>query len=232
MSDRPVASGFSGVVPVFPLPDLVFFPDALLPLHIFEPRYLAMVRQARAGDGLLVVATLLPGWERDADGAPAFHPVATLGRMVHVVDRPDGLLDILLHGLERVTLDEEFTDRPYRSARARALPDLPLPFDRPDFDERVRRLFLTFEYAAHLRGRSDTTLLATFGEDESSARETVIHTVCQNLDVPVIQKLRALEASGPLTRAQMAGAWLATGLDAALRASGLPRLKAEPGEMN
>jgi len=232
MSDRSAAAGFSGVVPVFPLPDLVFFPDALLPLHIFEPRYLAMVREARAGEGLLVVATLLPGWERDPGGAPAFHPVATVGRLVHVLDRPDGRIDILLHGLERVSLEEEFTDRPYRLARARALRDVPLPDDRPDIDDRVRRLFLTYEYTAHLAGRGGTTLLATFGDDESAARETVIHTVCQNLSVPVIHKLRALEASGPLARCEMAEAWLRTELDATLAARGLPRLQAGPGELN
>ncbi len=232
MSERPAASGFSGVVPVFPLPELVFFPDALLPLHIFEPRYLAMVREARAGDGRLVVATLLPGWEGDEGGAPAFHPVATVGRMVHVIDRPDGLLDILLHGGERVSLEEEFTDRPYRSVHARALPDLPLPADRPDFDERVRRMFLTYEYTAHLAGRGGTTLLATSGDDESAARETVIHTVCQNLEVPVVAKLRALEASGPLARAEMVEAWLRMKLDAALAGRDLPRLSAGPGEQN
>src|SRR5262245_15723445 len=65
-----------GTVPVFPLPDLVFFPHASLPLHIFEPRYREMTDDALKGDRLIAMALLKPGWERGYDGSPDIFPLA------------------------------------------------------------------------------------------------------------------------------------------------------------
>ena len=229
MRDRLKDSGFSGTVPVFPLPHVVFFPDALLPLHVFEPRYRAMVEAARAGEGLLAVATLLPGWEKDYEGAPAFHPLATVGRMVRIHDRDDGRFDILLLGLERVRLEEEYGAHPWRVAHARTVPDEALPDDDPELDESVRRMLVAYEYALQLTQRSGGPLAA---EGNAVTRETAIHTVCQNLDVPAFQRLRALEATGPAERVPMARAWLAERLDVALVDRNLPRLALDPGETN
>ena len=229
MRDRLVESGFSGLVPVFPLPQTVFFPDALLALHVFEPRYRAMVAAARVGEGLIAVATLLPGWEKDYEGAPAFHPLATVGRLVRVHDREDGRHDILLLGLERVRLEEEYGELPYRMARARTVPDEAPPADDPEFDESVRRLLLSYEYALQLTRQSGGPMAATGDE---VTREAAIHTVCQNLEVPAFQRLRALEAAGPAERVPMARAWLAERLDVALAERRLPRLALEAGERN
>jgi ATP-dependent Lon protease len=229
MRDRLADAGFSGTVPVFPLPDVVLFPDALLPLHVFEPRYRAMVAAARGGEGLIAVATLLPGWEKDYEGAPAFHPLATVGRIVRIHDREDGRSDLLLLGLERARLEEEFAAHPFRTARAAPVPDAALPADDPEFDEAVRRLLVAYEYELQLSQRSGGPLAASGG---GITRETAIHTVCQNLQVPAFQRLRALEAAGPADRVPMARAWLGERLDLALAERGLPRLALVRGEEN
>lgn len=229
MRDRLADSGFSGTVPVFPLPHVVFFPDALLPLHVFEPRYRAMVAAARAGEGLIAVATLLPGWEKDYEGAPAFHPLATVGRLIAIHDHPDGRSDILLLGLERARLEEEYAAQPWRLARARTVPDTALPADDPELDESVRRLLVAYEYARHLTPSGEDPTAAA---DDEMSRERVIHTVCQNLQVPAFQRLRALEATGPAERVPMARAWLAERLDLALAENRLPRLALVGGETN
>ena len=65
----------SGLVPVFPLPDVVFFPGTVLPLHIFEPRYRSMVRDAVAGEGLIAMALLRPQWEQALTTHPPIHTV-------------------------------------------------------------------------------------------------------------------------------------------------------------
>ena len=52
-------------VPIFPLPNVVFFPRVVLPLHVFEPRYLQMTEDALAGEKLLAGALLRPGFEKD-----------------------------------------------------------------------------------------------------------------------------------------------------------------------
>ncbi|HLF93059.1 MAG TPA: LON peptidase substrate-binding domain-containing protein, partial [Planctomycetota bacterium] len=54
---------FSGKVPIFPLHNVVLFPNAFLPLHIFEPRYREMTAGALEGEGLIAMAAFQPGWE-------------------------------------------------------------------------------------------------------------------------------------------------------------------------
>ena len=68
------ADDFSGVVRLFPLPNVVLFPHVMQPLQIFEPRYLELLDDALADDGLLAMALLEPGWESDYDGRP---PIAS-----------------------------------------------------------------------------------------------------------------------------------------------------------
>ena len=66
-------------VPIFPLPNVVLFPSALLPLHIFEPRYRAMVVDALEGERLIGMVMLQPGWEADYDRAPRVYRVGCAG---------------------------------------------------------------------------------------------------------------------------------------------------------
>ena len=229
MRDRLAEAKFSGVVPVFPLPTTVFFPGVALPLHVFEPRYRALVEDAAQGEGLIAIATLLPGWEKDYEGAPAFHPLATVGRLGPVATLPDGRSNILLYGLERARLEEEFTDRPYRRAHARVEPEAPVDEADPELADLKHRLLVTYAYFLQLVRRTDSPI--TLADDEVSF-EAAVHTLCQGLDVPVVSKLRALEAAGPAQRAPMARAWLAEKLDDALRERGLPALVGAECESN
>ncbi len=116
---------FSGVVPLFPLPDVVLFPHALLPLHIFEPRYRAMTADALGGERLLGMALLKPGWEKDYFGDPDVHEVAGMGRVVQETRHADGRFDVLLHGVARIRILEVVSRRPYRSARVEVLRERP-----------------------------------------------------------------------------------------------------------
>ncbi len=112
-------------VPVFPLPDVVLFPHARVPLRVFEPRYRALVRDALAGERLLAVALLKPGWERDYHGSPDFYPLACLARFENVRWRDDDGYDLQVLGLARVRLGVRVREHPYRVARAIALPEEP-----------------------------------------------------------------------------------------------------------
>ena len=73
-----VAEKFSGIVRLFPLPNLVVFPHVMQPLHIFEPRYRAMLEEALDEDGLIAMAVLAPGWEKDYEGRPPMRSNACL----------------------------------------------------------------------------------------------------------------------------------------------------------
>ena len=117
---------FPGTARLFPLPNLVFFPHVMQPLHIFEPRYRQMTADALAGDRRIALVLPRPGWEADYAGKPAIHPVACLGHVVADQRLQDGRYNLLLRGLSRLRLVEELPEpMPYRVARAELLADVP-----------------------------------------------------------------------------------------------------------
>ena len=76
--DKAALEDFGGTARLFPLPNLVFFPHALQPLHIFEPRYRQMTADALAGDKLIALVLLQSGWENQYEQKPTVHSVALL----------------------------------------------------------------------------------------------------------------------------------------------------------
>ncbi|HEY2406272.1 MAG TPA: LON peptidase substrate-binding domain-containing protein [Polyangiaceae bacterium] len=112
------------VLPFFPLPDAVLIPGALLPLHVFEPRYREMAHHVLAGDRLLAVARLRPGFELDYQGRPPVYEVCGVGEVVDDTRRSDGRYDIVLKGLARVRIADELPPlQTYRTMRAELLGD-------------------------------------------------------------------------------------------------------------
>ncbi len=103
-------------VPLFPLPNVVLLPNAVLPLHIFEPRYREMTRDALAGDKVIAMALLKPGWESDYHGRPPIDPVVCVGRILSHEMLEDGRFNFLLQGMSRARVIREIGDRPYRMA--------------------------------------------------------------------------------------------------------------------
>src|SRR5918995_3498649 len=95
------------IVPIFPLPDVTFFPRTLLPLHVFEARYRAMVIDVLERDRRLAVVKLRPGYEASYEGKPAVHPVAGLGEIVSCERLATGRYNILLQGECRALIEHE-----------------------------------------------------------------------------------------------------------------------------
>lgn len=116
--------------PLFPLSNVVFFPHTFLSLHVFEPRYRAMVADALGGERLIVV--VLAREERPPGRSPDIYPIGSVGR-IEVAERlPDGRFHIVLRGLSRVAVGD-LCEQPadYYSAalklRGEMLPDLQDP---------------------------------------------------------------------------------------------------------
>ncbi len=115
---------FCGTVRLFPLPNLVLFPHVVQPLHVFEPRYCDLVAEALAGDRLIAMATLSPGWESQYEGSPPISPHACLGRVLLHHGLGNGSHNILLAGVSRIEILAELdTPKAFRNARAILLPD-------------------------------------------------------------------------------------------------------------
>lgn len=112
-------------VPVMTLPNVVFFPQALMPLHIFEPRYRQMLRDVLASNRLFAVAGIDL---RRVDEPGEFEPpqrVASVGIVRACQKNDDGTSSLLLQGLCRVEITHIVTDEPYRRIRVRALASQP-----------------------------------------------------------------------------------------------------------
>jgi Lon protease-like protein len=127
MDDDRDLQNFSGLCRLFPLPEVVLFPHAILPLHVFEPRYRQMTEDALAGDGLLTMAQLRDPSADPAGalGAPPVEVFGGLGRIIQHERLPDGRFHLLLLGRRRVRLLREVpTDKLYRVAEAEILDDV------------------------------------------------------------------------------------------------------------
>jgi len=118
---RDLAPALSAL-PLFPL-TTVLFPGALLPLHVFEPRYRAMVRDALDSHRVLSVVLVTDLDARDERGHPEIAAVAGAGVIVDHVELPSGRFNVLVRGRARVRLDEELPPggKLYRRARASAI---------------------------------------------------------------------------------------------------------------
>jgi Lon protease-like protein len=190
----------SDLLPLFPLPSTVLFPDVFLPLHIFEPRYRAMVADAIASDRLIGMVLLKPGWERDYDGQPAVYPVGCSGVLTHVEELRDGRYNIVLRGLERFRIVEEDHERPYRRAYTEPL---------------VERRLTADDRTALRTGRAKLEALVAPGIEKASrlgeARpglgspamndDDLVNALAQYLDIEPLEKQALLECECVRSRA-------------------------------
>jgi Lon protease-like protein len=112
-------------VPVMTLPNLAFFPQALLPLHIFEPRYRRMLTDVLETNRIFAVACLDTGAAAASLSSEPPHRVACIGLVRACQKNDNGTSNLLLQGLCRVSIEAIVSEEPYRRIRIRALASEP-----------------------------------------------------------------------------------------------------------
>jgi Lon protease-like protein len=180
-------------IPLFPLPNVVLFPGVFLPLHIFEERYRALTRDALAGDRIIGMTLLRPGFEGDYHGRPPIYPVGCAGVISHSDRLPDGRYNIVLHGLSKFRIVEEMTDGEYRRARVDALTELTDAAGQgqiKDLRTRIEGLLLTALKATEVQIPG------------SLSDEDLIHALCQYLQFEPAERQALLECDGTVERAR------------------------------
>ena len=115
---------WENLVPLFPLPSTVFYPNTLLPLHIFESRYRQMITRALEGDSQIGMVLLRPGWENDYYGHPAIVSIGCMGKIEKHSKLPEGKYNILLCGLHRFRILKEVRGKVYRRAQVELLQEI------------------------------------------------------------------------------------------------------------
>jgi Lon protease-like protein len=111
------------VIPIFPLEVTMLFPGVSRPLHIFEPRYRAMIADALKGDRVIGMTTLKPGYEADYQGRPPIYEIGCAGVITDVEELSGGRFNIVLRGVVRFRVTGEDESRSYRLANVETLPE-------------------------------------------------------------------------------------------------------------
>lgn len=185
-------SSFS--IPLFPLSNVVLFPDCLAPLHIFELRYRQMTEAALRGERLIGMVTVRPDSREEMGGNPPIYAVGCAGVITDHQRLPDGRYNIVLRGMKRFRVESESApdcERMYRLADVRWLDD-------PDGGSAHGRAGLRERVLGHLRRLArrsqggEEVSLAELGEFDDGA---FTHALCQALSLPPQEKQGLLEAA-------------------------------------
>jgi Lon protease-like protein len=121
--------------------NVVLFPDSLLPLHIFEPRYRKLIQDILATNKLLAISLQLEREDLGKEHAPRVAGIASVGEVVMAQELPDGRYNLIVQGRARISIDEELTtDEPYRLITAHEIPDDPPTAPVPEADITLRAL--------------------------------------------------------------------------------------------
>lgn len=126
-------------ISIFPLPGAILYPGLQLPLHVFEPRYRAMISDALARDRK--IGMIQP--QQPVEGAPLY-AVGCLGRIGEVQALEDGRFNIVLEGEQRFRVVRELdVVTPFRQIEGELLPESPdavlSPVERASFEREARR---------------------------------------------------------------------------------------------
>ena len=118
------ADALPAAIPLFPLDNLAVLPNRPRLLHIFEPRYRAMMADALKGDRVIGMVQLKPGYEADYEGRPPIFAIGCAGVITQFELLEDGRYNLVLTGLVRFRVLSEDQSRPYRVARVEPLPEV------------------------------------------------------------------------------------------------------------
>ena len=180
------------LLPIFPLPNVVLFPNVFLPLHIFEPRYREMVRDALAGDRIIGMVLLRDARAAAGEPAPPVYPVGCAGLITHRERLADGRFNIVLRGLHKFRIREEDDSRSYRRARVEAITE-------PDAPEGLRAARQRLE---RLLARRLEVLGSDSKVPSGMADADLVNALSQYLEFDPLEKQALLERNGLLERCQ------------------------------
>ena len=180
-------------IPLFPLPNVVLFPNVFLPLHIFEPRYRTMVSDALEGDRIIGVALLRSGYEANYGGRPPVYDVGCAGVITHSQPLADGCYDIVLRGIEKFRITSEDASRAYRIGYVDALTEAIPPSDAQPLRHQRQRLEAVLAAVVE-RVRAEPKF------PPSVPDEDLVNALAQYLELDAVEHQALLECDGVLAR--------------------------------
>jgi Lon protease-like protein len=180
-------------IPIFPLEDVMLFPEMSVPLHIFEPRYKAMIADALKGDRIIGMVLLRPGYEKDYERSPSVFQVGCAGVINEVEELPNGEYNIVVGALTKYRITREEASRPYRIAHVTPIADETVDADRSALHARRQRLEALIRESG---GRTGVR-----GAPDGISDERLVNGISQLAHIDELDRERLLEEPTPLARA-------------------------------
>ena len=164
-----------------------------VPLHIFEPRYRAMVADALKGNRIIGMVLLRPGYEADYERSPSIFPVGCAGVITDVNALPNGEYDIVLQAITKFRVTREEASKPYRIAHVTAIPEVLADKDKPALHAQRQRIETL---VAAARSRIPLPQIPQDAGDDD-----VVNGLAQFADIDPLDREQLLERDGVLSRA-------------------------------
>ena len=183
-------------VPFMTLGEAVLFPQAIMPLFIFEPRYKKMLSDILPADRVFAVATLNESSTETAD-KEMHHPVAGVGIIRACKKNPDGNLNLILQGIARVKFESIISETPYRKASVKPIISKP-----GGTEQQMASMKKQLTHLIRAQGRlgadipKEIFLFLSNIKDPESMLDLAIYTLCRSTAL----KLELLGTSNVLSR--------------------------------
>lgn len=180
---------FSGIVRLFPLPNLVLFPGVVQGLHLFEPRYLQLIEDSLIDDDLITTALAMPDPQNLSQDVPEIYPTVCIGKVMTHSQLDDGRYNLLLAGMRRAKIVQELNVKtPYRQAKVELLDDI---HDAAPSDSILRKRLLD-GFLKHKQ------------LDESFDNESVKHLLSDDIELGQLADLICYASGAPVAKQQTA----------------------------
>lgn len=181
-------------VPIFPLPDVVLFPNVSLPLHIFEPQYREMVADALAENRLIGMVLLREELSANTPASPVYS-IGCAGVIEHAENLSDGRYNIILRGLEKFKIQNEHQKGNYRQAVIDTI-------EESCTDKELRLLNITRIRLQELLTLDFQASGADIEIPKEMTDDELVNTIAQYYEFEMVEKQFLLERQGPYERCQ------------------------------
>lgn len=180
-------------IPIFPLPNVVLFPGVILPLHIFEERYLNMVSDVLSHDQIIGMVLLRNGCQDHFGDNPPVYDIGCSGLVTHSECLPDGRYNIVLRGLEKFKIHSEDQSHGYRIARVERIVEEEGTISRNRLPTERHHLEQLLDRQLTMAGKESKV-------PRAMTDENLVNTLAQYLDFDPVEKQALLQREGLVAR--------------------------------
>ena len=186
-------------LPILSLRSSVLFPGSITPITVGREKSMKLIRDVEAGTGILG-AVLQKESDVEQPAPDDMYRIGTAARILKTLDMPNGNLTVILHGLEKIEINEYLSSEPYFTATVTPLKDTTPASGNVEFEALVESIK---DVALNIISVSpNIPKEASFAIKNIDSKRGIINFICSNLDFEDADRQRLLEAPGLLARAR------------------------------